>query len=68
MNDLSGWVAGVEADNDTLRNEIRRLRRERDEARMEVCRMKSVERESVITPQSYAEIRKWDCFEEDSNA
>lgn len=35
VNDLSGWVAGVEADNDTLRNEIRRLREELEEARNE---------------------------------
>jgi DNA-binding ferritin-like protein len=33
VDDLSGWVAGVEADNDTLRKEIARLKEEREEAR-----------------------------------
>jgi molecular chaperone GrpE (heat shock protein) len=30
VDDLSGWVAGVEADNDTLRKEIARLKEERE--------------------------------------
>jgi hypothetical protein len=33
VDDLSGWVAGVEADNDTLRKEIARLKEERDDAK-----------------------------------
>jgi FtsZ-binding cell division protein ZapB len=32
VNDLTAWNQGVEADNDTLRNEIRRLHEERNNA------------------------------------
>jgi len=42
------------------------LRAERDEARREVCELKSYNFESKITPKAYAELRKWDCFEENS--
>ena len=37
-------------------NEIERLRKERDEARREVCNM------SIHLPRDYAEERGWDCF------
>jgi len=42
------------------------LRAERDEARREVCELKSLNFEGKITPKAYAEMRKWDCFEENS--
>jgi hypothetical protein len=42
------------------------LRAERDEARREVCELKSLNFEGKITPKAYAEMRKWDCFNEDS--
>jgi hypothetical protein len=42
------------------------LRAERDEARREVCELKSLNFEGKITPKGYAEMRKWDCFNEDS--
>jgi hypothetical protein len=42
------------------------LRAERDEARREVCELKSLNFEGKITPKGYAELRKWDCFNEDS--
>ena len=41
------------------------LRAERDEARREVCELKSLNFEGKITPKGYAELRKWDCFKED---
>ena len=46
--------------------EIERLLYERDEARREVCELKSYNFKSKITPKAYAELRKWDCFKEDS--
>jgi len=42
------------------------LRAERDEARREVCEFKSLNFEGKITPKAYAQMRKWDCFNEDS--
>ena len=42
------------------------LRAERDEARREVCELKSLNFEGKITPKAYAEMRKWDCFNKDS--
>ena len=42
------------------------LRAECDEARREVCELKSLNFEGKITPKAYAEMRKWDCFEENS--
>ena len=45
-----------------LNIEIERLRAERDEARQEVCSLKSLDRCCVISPKGYAELRKWDCF------
>lgn len=44
-----------------------KLRAERDEARREVCELKSYNFESKITPKAYAELRKWDCFKENDN-
>ena len=44
----------------------KQLQAERDEARREVCELKSLNFEDKITPKAYAELRKWDCFEENS--
>jgi len=41
---------------------IKELRAERDEARQEVCFLKSLDRCCAISPKGYAELRKWDCF------
>jgi len=56
VDDLSGWVAGVEADNDTLRKEIARLKEERDAARRDFCNA------SYDDPNLVAREREWDCF------
>ena len=53
-------------------DEIAKLRRERDEARREVCEMNSIEssNESVdflsLTPQDIADERGWDCYTSDT--
>jgi chromosome segregation ATPase len=60
VDDLSGWVAGVEADNDTLRKDIARLRKERDAARRDFCAA------SYDDPHLVARERGWDCFKEES--
>jgi len=65
VDDLSGWVAGVEADNDTLRKEIARLKEERDAARRDFCNA------SYDDPHLVAREREWDCFKNevvDANA
>jgi hypothetical protein len=43
------------------------LRAERDEARREVCQLKSINFEDKITPKAYAELRKWDCYKDRSD-
>ena len=43
-------------------DEIERLRKERDEARREVCYLKSWNFDRAIKPEDYALLRKWDCF------
>ena len=40
----------------------------RDEARREVCELKSHNFEEKISPQSYAAMRKWDCFPDASQS
>ena len=65
VDDLSGWVAGVEADNDTLRKDIARLKEERDAARRDFCNA------SYDDPHLVAREREWDCFKNevvDANA
>ena len=58
-------IAGTCAEN-------AKLRRERDEARREVCEMNSIEssNESVdflsLTPQDIADERGWDCYASDT--
>lgn len=56
VNDLTAWSEGVEADNDTLRKEINRLREERDAARRDFCNA------SYDDPHLVARERGWDCF------
>lgn len=46
-------------------DDLAKMKAERDEARREVCELKSYNFESKITPKAYAELRKWDCFKED---
>ena len=60
VDDLSGWVAGVEADNDTLRKDIARLKEERDLARREICRWEATSMSKTIT--ECAKMNDWDCF------
>jgi hypothetical protein len=53
-------------------NEIERLRKERDEARQEICirvcdTLGAVFSGSPATPQDYAEEMGWDCFKENTN-
>jgi len=43
------------------------LEEERDAARQEVCSLKSLDRCCVISPNEYAELRKWDCFKDRSD-
>jgi hypothetical protein len=46
----------------------RKLLAERDEARREVCELKSFNFNRQITPEDYALLRKWDCFNNKENA
>jgi hypothetical protein len=48
--------------------EIERLRKERDEARREICRDESYNHKSGVTPCEVAEDRGWDCFNGGSDA
>ena len=65
VNDLTAWAEGVEADNDSLRKEIQRLREERDEARWEVCELSR--NDSMESASEVAIERGWNInFEEDS--
>ena len=45
----------------------KKLREERDEARREVCSMKSFNFDQCISPEAYADLRKWDCYKENTN-
>jgi len=46
----------------TCRAEIKVLDILLREARQEICELKSFNFERKITPQGYAELRKWNCF------
>ena len=46
-----------------MKEQINRLTAERDEARREVCVLKSANFEHRIGPVSYAMLRDWNCFE-----
>jgi hypothetical protein len=45
-------------------DEIERLRKERDEARREVCDLKSFNYDQRISPEAYAALNKWDCYKD----
>jgi hypothetical protein len=64
VNELTAWNEGVEADNDTLRNDIARLKEERDEARREWCKQEAYfwDEPATRSAQHIAEARGWDCF------
>jgi predicted nuclease with TOPRIM domain len=71
VDDLSGWVAGVEADNDTLRKEIARLKEERNEIRRSFCQMVSDYEADAhgnmdTSKEQVATNNGWDCFKEES--
>lgn len=51
------------AETKKLLDEIEILRAERDEARREVCQLKSWNFSRSIDAEDYALLRKWDCFE-----
>ena len=61
-NDLDGSqlaYRGASYDRDRMRAEIERLRKERDDARREVCELK------LVNAYDYATDRGWDCFKEE---
>jgi len=66
-----GWKSGS-AEVFLTDTENAQLRKERDEARREVCEMNSIEssNESVdflsITPQDVANERGWDCYKNET--
>jgi hypothetical protein len=65
-------MPGMEYEDVLMRNQelmaiINSLTAERDEARREVCELKSHNFAHKITPKKYAELRKWNCFKEDDN-
>lgn len=43
------------------------LRSERDEARREVCDLKTFNFDNTITAYRYADLRKWDCYTDHIN-
>ena len=65
-------LSSVTMSREVSQDEIAKLRRERDEARREVCEMNSIEssNESVdflsLTPQDIADERGWDCYTSDT--
>ena len=52
------------ADNLRLRAEVHQLRKERDEARREVC---EITMPCAGSQKGYAKGRGWDCFKEDNH-
>jgi hypothetical protein len=52
---------------ESLVTKVVELIRERDEARREVCSMKSFNFDQRISPEAYAALNKWDCYKEDTN-
>ena len=51
----------------TLRAEIERLRKERDEARREVCSLQPYAHHNDGIAKDHAAYRGWDCFKENTN-
>lgn len=65
MSDLRD-IATLCKEIDCLTAEVNTLRKERDEARREVCKAESSGRIGRrCTPQEYAKLMGWDCFKED---
>ena len=54
----------VELMNREAADEIERLRAERDEARREVCDLKTFNFDNTISAYRYADLRKWDCYKD----
>jgi hypothetical protein len=52
--------------HDDLLAQIIELRAERDEARREVCDLKTFNFDNTISAYRYADLRKWDCYKENS--
>ena len=48
--------------HDALLAQTIKLRSERDEARREVCDLKTFNFDNTISAYRYADLRKWDCF------
>ena len=71
VNDLTAWAEGVEADNDSLRKEIARLKEERNEIRRSFCQMVSdyeadAHGNMETSKEQVATNNGWDCFKEES--
>lgn len=49
---------------DELLAQTIQLRSERDEARREVCDLKTFNYDNTITSYRYADLRKWDCYKD----
>jgi rubrerythrin len=67
VNDLTAWSEGVEADNDTLRKEIARLKEERNEIRRSFCQMvcdyeADAHGNMDTSKEQIATNNGWDCF------
>jgi len=50
--------------HDELLAQIIELRAERDEARREVCDLKTFNFDNTISAYHYADLRKWDCYKD----
>jgi septal ring factor EnvC (AmiA/AmiB activator) len=71
VDDLTAWNEGVEADNDTLRKEIARLKEERNEIRRSFCQMvcdyeADAHGNMDTSKEQVATNNGWDCFKEES--
>ena len=53
--------------NDALLAQTIELRSERDEARREVCDLKTFNFDNTISAYRYADLRKWDCYKKNAN-
>jgi len=53
--------------HDALLAQTIELRSQRDEARREVCDLKTFNFENTISAYRYADLRKWDCYKENTN-
>ena len=70
VDDLTAWNEGVEADNDTLRKEIARLKEERNEIRRSFCQLVSDYEADAhgnmdTSKEQVATNNGWDCFAEE---